>query len=106
MNSKILTFEEIKSRLASRDIQFADIAAAFNVSASSVTQTAKGSPSFKLATAISNSLGLPINQVFGDKYNKGMKRGPKPRIARRKAICKSLQENKYVEPPQEMEGKS
>lgn len=97
MTSTQLTFHQIKERLSERDILITDIAEALKVTSPHVTLVAKGtSSSFKVANAISLSLDLPINQVFGDKYDQPGKRGPKDRTKRKQQIFTALRKNKPV----------
>ncbi|PAJ69411.1 hypothetical protein CJF42_26175 [Pseudoalteromonas sp. NBT06-2] len=97
MNCTELEFEKIKQQLKNRDILLTDIASALNLSTSHVTLVAKGGSTSKVvAKAISNCLGLPIEQVFGEKYNDVNKRGPKDRSKRRQEIKKAIINNQTV----------
>lgn len=95
---KIITLssEEIKQQLSQRDILLSDIAQALDVTGCLLTSVIQGGTSRRVAQAISNALNLPINEVFGDKYNKPPQRGRKDRTLRKEEIKQALLNNKHV----------
>lgn len=94
-----MTFEEIQEALKNKDILFSDIAEACEVTRPHVSLIAKGnSTSHKVAQAICLALDMPINQVFGTKYdNPGRKTG-KHRVDRKKEIIEKLRQGLPVPP--------
>lgn len=99
MNTKQMTFEQIQATLKKRDILFADIAEACNVTRSHVSLIAKGqSTSHHVAKSICLALNLPINQVFGDKYDNPGRRTGKHRADRKQQVIASLKAMQPVPP--------
>ena len=95
-----MTFAEIKQALDIRQITFSDIALALNKSISHVTNVAKGITTSKsVAISISLALDKPHELIFGDKYIKQHKRGPRDRSERTKVVVNALRQNKPVPGP-------
>jgi transcriptional regulator with XRE-family HTH domain len=94
MNYAKLTSDQIKARLAQNDILYADIAAALEVSPSLISSVANSNgKSYRVATA----LGLPLNLVFGDKYNETTKTR-RDRSARRLQVIRAIKNGTAIPP--------
>lgn len=100
MTHKKMTFSQIKQALDEREVTFTDIASALEKSVSHVTNVAKGITTSKsVALKISLALDKPHNHVFGDKYTKEQRRGPKDRSDRAKVVINALRANQPVPAP-------
>ena len=97
MSSNTLSASAIKERMKERDILLSDISQALDIGHCTVTHVIQGATtSYRVAKAIANALDLPVNQIFGDKYDHPSKRGRKDRSARKQQIKDALLSNQPV----------
>jgi transcriptional regulator with XRE-family HTH domain len=96
-----LTFSRIQELLSEKNILLADIADALKVSRTHVSLIARGeSTSNRVANAIALSLDLPINQIFGDKYERN--HNPSERATRKQQVIKAIRAGQPVPPQSNM----
>lgn len=91
-----LSYTEIKTQLKSKDIYLSDVAFAVGVTRSHAYQIASGkAKSKKVAEAIAQCIGSPLEQVFGNTYSNEYKA---QREERRSQIANALKTGEPIPP--------
>ncbi|NOU50249.1 helix-turn-helix transcriptional regulator [Pseudoalteromonas sp. JBTF-M23] len=91
-----LSYTEIKDLLRKKDIYLSEIAEAIGVTRSHAYQIASGkAKSKRVAKAIAQCIGRPLNQVFGDSYSEESKKQREKRVLQ---IANSLKTGTPIPP--------